>query len=127
MQNKFMKKIIFVVALIFISSCSENFSSSTLMKCKTSQQLNSCSKGCTDSGMKVSAFTPKNNNHILYKVFYKNGDSNIRGIPGCRIIDKKNWDCTRLDRSSDTGTAKMINGHFIYITGSSDHKYYCAK
>ena len=88
-----MKKIIFTLTLVFISSCSDN-RVLTYKKCETREQALKCMEGCKNDGDRLSRFNfNAEKEKIMYLVTQGNGHKYIFDHQGCKIIDKNNWQC----------------------------------
>lgn len=103
-----MRKIVFVLILIFITACSDN-RVLTRHICKTSEQALKCTEGCKISDEKYSNFTFKEDT-VMYVYTNYEGNKYIQTIENCKIIDKNNWQCDRK---------KMFDGVFLYPDGNN--------
>ena len=90
-----MKKIVFVLTLIFISSCSEYIENDRVLAqkiCENEKQTLKCTEGCKPTGRKLSKFTFKEDT-VIYISTQENGEKNVNRSRDCLIVDKNNWQC----------------------------------
>ena len=109
-----MRKIVFVLTLIFISACSDN---RVLVekRCEKKEQTGKCTLGCknTKTDTTFSNFTFKKDTVVFILENNLTGEKMIIKEKNCAFVDKKNWECEGN---------RMLDGIW-----SQNYGYYCAK